>query len=496
MPEMRSKINTREIDQGDHVEYINEPTEEVESADQNELDISGAEDNLSENPEKKSESENSPEGKDKFDAREDEPLSLDDGESRVTSIREQGKPENDFIDIADGTPLDLDFTGNDVEKRDGVDGDIIQPIEAERKPAGFTEVTVSDDFRDDLEDYKLPEGKDANDGKIRVDYDDNELGEGKDWGEDGYPDDRIQGMFDYVEGTYWDDHNSPEWQEVAYRLKDELKGRIQGYRDEIDSLQGNPENEAKIEELQGKIKHLEERIDSLFIDLKPDYQSEFVGYGGDKDFGKAYQSFITDRQGNKVYGIQGPCGLNAMQNIDNLLNGNKLGERPAINRARGLGILDESHKDFRKNGGTNYLDRKKYADACGLKSERYDSSVFHRIDLDKMMDNFTDKKKGCIIGLKGEDLPDKKLGSRKRGTDVDDDGNKYTVSNKYANHAVTVAGFAKDKDGKCIGVYINDTGGWNTDEHGGSNRIFISKERFDKMQNHTRGFAVEYYQKR
>ena len=154
MPEMRSKINTREIDQGDHVEYINEPTEEVESADQNELDIQGAEDNLSENPENKSESENSPEGKDKFDAGEDEPLALDNGESRATSIREQGKPEDVFIDTADGAPLDLDFTGNDVEKRDGVDGDTIQPIETERKPAGFTEVTMSDDLRDDLEDYK------------------------------------------------------------------------------------------------------------------------------------------------------------------------------------------------------------------------------------------------------------------------------------------------------------------------------------------------------
>ena len=65
--------------------------------------------------------------------------------------------------------------------------------------------------------------------------------------------------------------------------------------------------------------------------------------------------------------------------------------------------------------------------------------------------------------------------------------NKSEPGDYSADHMVTVAGFSVDSSGSVIGLWLNDTGGFTV-----SNRIFVSREKFNMMQDCTDGFAAEY----
>ena len=301
---------------------------------------------------------------------------------------------------------------------------------------------------------------------------------------DGYLDDRTKGMYDYAEKYY--ERTDPEWKEAAYRRYKDLRDEKDKYEAELKTLDYTKDFRRR-QELQEKISDL----NAYIYDIEPylrNYKSDFVGFGGNTEYDKAYSAFNTDVQGNKNKNIQGDCGIIASQNVVNQQLGIYKTELEAIDHMRSLkdnkgkSLLVED-SDPKENGRTGFWNRKAFVESNGLVLEE---SGKGRVKLDIMAKRFGDGE-SIMLRIKGNDLSQKELGSRITYEPNKKTGVEKAIKTKCADHSVTVAGFSKDGNGTITGVYINDTGKWT-----GSNRVWISAEKFMSMKKNTKNFGVEY----
>ena len=102
------------------------------------------------------------------------------------------------------------------------------------------------------------------------------------------------------------------------------------------------------------------------------------------------------------------------------------------------------------------------------------------IELEDIAKRTQNGESACLV-LKAQDLSQEGLSDRRLLP------TKQGLTAMKANHDTTIAGFSYDSKGKIAGIWLNDTGGW-----AGSNRVFISRDKFMQMQKMTDGFAVEY----
>ena len=223
------------------------------------------------------------------------------------------------------------------------------------------------------------------------------------------------------------------------------------------------------------------QIDDIKSSLDPERVTTFRGMSG-ADFKSSYKNFITDVQGHAVPGYTGDCGINETCSILNQQMGWKLTEADGIRDYEQKGLCSSK-------GGTTAVQRATFLTEKGLSFRRvegsYDTGV--ELSLDDIAANFNRGESAGLM-LKSEDLSQAGLASRKF-----DFRKKFkdNLARYDANHATTVAGFSYNKQGKVTGVWINDTGNW-----AGSNRVFISAQKFYQMQRNTRGFSVEFSKKR
>lgn len=233
--------------------------------------------------------------------------------------------------------------------------------------------------------------------------------------------------------------------------------------------------------------------DSISQDIDPSQVTAFNGLRG-SNFEHAYDGIITTRQGRSVEDYEGTCGINESCSVINQQLGTRYDEKYGIEYAR-LHQLCYSGGPSTKNGGTSWENRQAFLSAHGMTFDRVegirDSGT--AISLDDVAARFN-AGESCGLILKGEDLSQPGLSAASRTYLVSFNKNKvkrHNLSRKGANHATTIAGFSYYNNGKVAGVWINDTGNMT-----GCNRIFISRDKFDLMQNNTERFAVEFSRKR
>ena len=231
-------------------------------------------------------------------------------------------------------------------------------------------------------------------------------------------------------------------------------------------------------DLEARRGELEREMSSLRANLAPANETRFVGMGG-AGFLSAYDSFITDRQGTARSDVLGCCGVGGAYSMVNRQTGSAYDWHEAINACLGakpptmLYVRGEPYR----SGGTSYDDRRKIYESYGLNSE------------------WTQTGRGApnqitVEGIANSILSGRSVGLSVKGWDLqlmDISRNKSEPGDYSADHMVTVAGFSVDSSGSVIGLWLNDTGGFTV-----SNRIFVSREKFNMMQDCTDGFAAEY----
>lgn len=305
-------------------------------------------------------------------------------------------------------------------------------------------------------------------------------GESPDVFPNGYKNDRIKEMFLYVDEHY--DNTDAEWIEAAFRYKEKLLRDLAKLGRKLRELNSSQTYEEIT--LQGQIKQINEIINSLTKHLGK-YQSDFVGFKGSEDFAIAYESFITNQQGNVCPMVQGNCGIIASQSVVNQQNGERGTEVDAIKHAQICNILTDNGSP-RRNGATSILERQNFLRSKNVSLINRSSQSGNRISLNELAEHLLNGE-SIMMRVFGDDLSQKSLGSRSASIFDKVSSSRVSVKVEIANHSVIVAGLTKDNDGNYTGVYINDTGGFTS-----SNRVWISQEKFNNMQARTKRFGVEY----
>lgn len=327
----------------------------------------------------------------------------------------------------------------------------------------------------------------------------------------------IRVAFDHIEHTY--DRTSVEWQEAANRQIEANRVKIDAIQDRYAELTKEKaliekeisdyirQNEMTIEkcrtdpvyqellcrreEIVGEYESYNTRINSYKTqnELLSEYidKSMITTFRGrnNSSFDSAYNGMNTLPQGYVVEGYRGVCGVVECANVYNQQTGKRKSEAEAIKDFVGHDppLCETMSAKPSHNGGTMPSQRERYLTEKGLTFEVIEGS-YHKaptLTLEEMSRRFND---GESIGLRlrSQDLDQPELSKRKRIKK--ENGFGWTLTNS-TNHMTTVAGFSYNSDGNPIGVWINDTAGVRP------NRLFISADKFYKMQRKTRGFQAE-----
>lgn len=246
---------------------------------------------------------------------------------------------------------------------------------------------------------------------------------------------------------------------------------------------------AELNDAQATYSFLSERrntfakeYESISSYIDPAMITTFKGFRG-ADFNSSYDAFLTEIQGRARPGFLGVCGIDETCSIVNQQLGTNMTESEGIAEYLEKGLCNAGGTSF-SNGGTTTEGRKAFLESKGLTFEEiqgeYDTGV--SISLEEVARRFNAGESAGIM-LKAQDCFQPGLSMRT----FDPNDPIGSMTNYFANHATTIAGFSYTTDGKVAGVWLNDTSGAT-----GSNRIFIDTEKFDMMQKTTRGFAVEF----
>ena len=304
----------------------------------------------------------------------------------------------------------------------------------------------------------------------------------------------IEKAFLYADRNY--PSMSAYWQENAIRYEELLI-----------------EEEKKRGEKEELCQKMKEKEETLKGKIQPGCRSVYMGQFKEKtpeNFRESYHAFNTVRQGEAILGFGGTCGIVASCNVVNQQTGKRLREEDGvvIFVSANLCYVDKKFKEagyrftddmgwnqrlqiYGNNGGTNFLGRKAFIEANGMKFERITDTTFMKkgklfdlmkkkpeLTLELMAERFRDGESEILI-VKAQDLSQAALSSRERTWEEPD---PFRV-----NHATTVAGFSYTEAGEVAGVWLNETGGFAD-----SGRVFISTEKFNEMRMNTKGFSAEF----
>ena len=334
------------------------------------------------------------------------------------------------------------------------------------------------------------------------------------------PNKDIEDAFQHIDYNY--DEGSVEWQEAANRYVDNLENQLDEISKEYDDIKNDylnkeeelnkvvhennlsPENcnsnpdyvaankdyleaQKAFDAIDSKKSNIEAKIEGIKPYIKE--RTSFEGFD-QSNFDDAYNGMITNEQGNTVENAKGTCSINSIASSCNKQFGTSFTEKEMFDKFNGEGKCtnkevtenmtpEEREKTISENGGTDYAQRAYMAKQLGLD---YSATNGSKVSLEKMEDSM---KKGYSVNLslKSADLQQPGLSERSKILGV---FLKSNDSKNYANHMVSVAGFSHNDQGKITGVWVNDTGGFTN-----SNRVFISKEKFDQMAQNTKGFSAE-----
>ena len=323
---------------------------------------------------------------------------------------------------------------------------------------------------------------------------------------------QIKDAFYYAETFY--DSGSVHYQEVANRYADSLNASLEKVRSDVNdrmrqlqqmqeirnrySAQGVSdasyrilqkkyyELEANRDELKAKEKQLLVELEKVNNTIDQSQKTTFKGFRG-VSFGEAYDSMVTDHQGKAVDGFGGTCsichGCTAVnqQTLHHLTEADGVYICTHTNPA-----LCTTGKSYNENGGTKLVEREAFFKRFDLDFDvmygKKDGGDITLEQIEKMMND------GWSAGLclKAQDLQQPDLSDRSVITFT-----KKQLQSHYANHETTVVGFSYDANGVITGVWLNDTGNHTT-----SNRVFIDRAKFEKMQSNTYRFAAEFVRKK
>lgn len=308
------------------------------------------------------------------------------------------------------------------------------------------------------------------------------------------------------------DISSDAWQETAKHYRDWLKSIIAG-RD-IPGMDGE-----KMKQQREKAAEEVKKLDGL---LKEEMCGTYAGKDG-ASFEKSYDAFNTMWQGHAIAGFCGTCGVVASCNTVNQQTGRRLREEDGVMEfvLGGLCSIDQrfikskftwpsgmSEREFMlmagSNGGTNSIGRRKFAAQYRLDVESvFDASPFGEenteygirfLTLEWLEKRFREGH-SIILALRAQDLMQADISSRSKEEAVKNGEDPEAC--RSSNHATTIAGFSYDREGAVKGVWINDTGGWAAaKDYIGSSRVYLSKEKYDKMRENTETIHADIFKRR
>lgn len=190
----------------------------------------------------------------------------------------------------------------------------------------------------------------------------------------------------------------------------------------------------------------------------------FYGISG-KHFAES-QNILISRQGEADSNYRGTCGLASTANVLRQLGLSNATEGDVLNRALQLDACAKP-KDGKTGGGTRNDDIVKIMGSYGLQS-----SKVHDLTMKNITDCL-DKGGAMMMSVQSKYIRD----DAKIPT--------YMGFKKGTDHWVTVTGVRKNQyTGEVLGVYVQDTGG-----HNSNSNIFISSENFNKMRKISSDFT-------
>lgn len=227
-------------------------------------------------------------------------------------------------------------------------------------------------------------------------------------------------------------------------------------------------------------------------ELDPESRTTFVGIGGATDFEAAYDPFLTQPQGYEYDDTGGCCGIGTVTGMVNEQAGTRYGWAHGISE---FIIQDKASyvpmvqmRDC--NGGTSPERRCEMLERHGLEAHNRTFGCFSKSSDVMSLDDLLElRREGCSVGLalKAQDLRGPTLSPRLTSAD-----GRGWQSSWRRNHSVAVAGVSVDRSGRPTGVWINDTGGWSRGAGLRTNRIFVSRERYEAMVASTENLSVEW----
>lgn len=234
----------------------------------------------------------------------------------------------------------------------------------------------------------------------------------------------------------------------------------------------------------------------VIFEVDPESRTTFVGISGDADFEAAYAPFLTQPQGYEYDDMGGCCGIGTVTGMVNEQTGTRYGWAHGISE---FIIRDKASYvpmvQMREcNGGTSPERRCEMLERFGLEAHNRTFGCFSKSsDVMSLEDLLELRREGYSVGLalKAQDLLGLTISPRLTSAD-----GKGWQSSWRRNHSVAVAGFSVDRSGCPTGVWINDTGGCSRGAGLRTNRIFVSRERYEAMVASTENLSVEWARSR
>lgn len=306
--------------------------------------------------------------------------------------------------------------------------------------------------------------------------------------------------------------SSDPWQETARHYRDWLKDIIAGR--EIPGLDA----EEMRKQRENAVKEAEE-LDGLICG---EQSGTYAGKDG-ASFEKSYDGFNTMWQGHAIAGFCGTCGIVASCNAVNQQTGRRLREEDGVmefvfgrlcgidrrfERSKFTWPAGMSEEEFMmmagSNGGTNSVGRRQFAAQYRMDVETvFDASLFGAenaeygirfLTLEWLEKRFREGH-SILLALRAQDLMQADISSRSKKEALENGEDPEACRN--SNHATTIAGFSYDRTGAVKGMWINDTGGWAAVGNlCGSSRVYLSKEKYDRMRENTETIHVDIFKRR
>lgn len=250
--------------------------------------------------------------------------------------------------------------------------------------------------------------------------------------------------------------------------------------------------EAADREAASGLARLERRRAEVTAGLDPSSRTTVAGLGGSTDFEAAYAPFITHPQGYEYDDVAGCCGIGTVGGMTNEQTGARRGwayyEDAFL--SRGAAVYNPGVAFRSSNGGTSPESRCAMLRAFGLEADSVTFGSLSRPDSVPTLDDILElRRQGYSVGIavRAEDLDGPDVAPRLTSRD----GAGWQRSWRR-NHSMAVVGVSVDATGEATGLWVNDTGGWSQGSGLRSNRVFISRERYEHMVQGTENLSLEW----